>query len=125
MTLTKKCFRCEETKTINHFHKNITKADGYHHICKECRVSDQAKYYRRESHKIRPQQNEYKVITGYNKRYYSINSEVVRRGNKRYQDKNREQVRIYAYFYWLSKKTLTPKTIYGKIFTWVLNKLNI
>ena len=44
MIETKLCHRCEETKSVAEFHRDRSKADGRHTLCKTCKEVAQKKW---------------------------------------------------------------------------------
>ncbi len=65
MLKTKKCRKCTVEKPISEFYKDSTKTDGYNNRCKECLKLDHAKYYEKNSDKIRAYRRNYGRVFRY------------------------------------------------------------
>lgn len=84
------CSNCNIKKSIDEFHKNITRIDGYHNWCKDCANSNRRKNYRlnigRETinrRKYTIEHKEEKLI--YDKNYYKSNKSKKAKQFKKYQ----------------------------------------
>lgn len=44
--LSKQCTQCHETKPLREFHRHARNKDGYRHVCKSCRASNEGFRYR-------------------------------------------------------------------------------
>lgn len=52
-TTTKRCSKCESTKTLSEFHRDITKPDGYLYQCKGCKSEYGRQWYRKNADRAR------------------------------------------------------------------------
>ena len=68
----KKCSACGNYKSYSEYHKDISRSNGIHHACKECRVLENASSYKKDSikeaHK-RSYEKNYSIILARNIAY--------------------------------------------------------
>ena len=81
----KTCTKCGETKPLDDFHRNRTKASGWRSRCRECDAKCRRRYY---------EENRDKVLEN-RRRYYEENRDKVLENQRRYLEKNRDKVREY------------------------------
>jgi hypothetical protein len=79
MIETKLCHRCEETKTVAEFHRDRSKADGFHTLCKSCKEVAQKKWRLANDRST------------YQKQYRADNREVLLEGKKQWYNDNKER----------------------------------
>lgn len=61
----KKCSSCNTYKSYSEYHKDISRSNNIHHVCKNCRVLDNASTYKKDSTKEAHKRS-------YEKHYYDI-----------------------------------------------------
>ena len=86
----KRCSKCGDTKPISMFHKNRTRADGLHNVCKECAKQ----YYATHRKQIQEQQKE----------YYASHREDKLEYNKQYRATHKKEMQQYMKQYYASPK---------------------
>lgn len=79
--MSKTCTRCGETKPLDGFHRNKTKAGGRRAECKEC-VREYDRRYHEENRDKRRERN---------RRYYEENRDELRERACRYREENRDK----------------------------------
>ena len=112
MENSKTCTTCNKTKSLTEFHKQHTGKFGRNAKCKVCRNSEAKEYYK---------DNRSNIITkntAYNKEHKDKHIEAVRR----YQDKNREEIKEYTNQYLKDKRDNNPQF---KIRNKVRAKINV
>lgn len=87
----KRCPKCGEIKSFDAFHKNISRKDGHHSICKACR----AKYSAANADHIREYGRAWSAIHGdkkreYKRAYNTANREANRKANRAWSAAHRE-----------------------------------
>lgn len=101
----KKCSKCKELKSINEFHKNRTRKDGYEYLCKDCKSKRAKKYYLANSKKILESTKKYQIfnkekIKERSKKYYINNRDRINKRIEKYRESNlekfKEQQRNYC-----------------------------
>ena len=92
----KHCIKCNETKSIDNFHKHSKNKDGLHSYCKECAIKSSQLSY--QNNKERHAQN----VKEYNKN----NPEVSKAANKKWRDKNKDKMKL-----WQKKYNQRPENI--------------
>ena len=80
--MSKTCTKCGETKPLDDFHRDKTRAGGRRPECKECVREDLRRYYE-ENHDKRLE---------YARRYREENRDKVRESERRYYEENRDKV---------------------------------
>jgi hypothetical protein len=105
----KKCSACGEVKSVNEFHKNKKKKDGYHNTCKVCRKKEYKKYYQENKDKILK-----RSVDFYNKElkkeYYENNkNEILTKMKSYYQDKRVELISYKKDHYKKNKDRISNK----------------
>ncbi len=81
MSETKLCHRCEETKSVVEFHRDASKDDGLHTLCKTCKEVAQKKWRmaNKDNRKV------------YQKKYRADNRESLLEGKKQWYSENKER----------------------------------
>ena len=96
--MSKTCTKCGETKSLDAFHRDKTRAGGRRPYCKECVRESQRRYYEENRDKWLEyarryhEENRDKVLE-YKRRHYEENRDKVRERNRRYYGENRDKVR--------------------------------
>ena len=80
--MSKTCTKCGETKSLDDFHRDKTKAGGRKSNCKECERERKRRFY---------EENREKVLER-KRRFYEENREKVLERDRRYREENREKV---------------------------------
>ena len=80
--MSKTCTKCGETKPLDDFHRDKTKAGGRKSNCKECERERKRRFY---------EENREKVLER-KRRFYEENREKVLERDRRYREENREKV---------------------------------
>lgn len=98
--LIKKCSKCQETKSIEEFHKDRQKGDGYRYQCKNCRAEDAVEYlvnnpgYGKKCRlAYRDKRSEYSKV------YNAANLDKFRKASKKYRAANPDKCRKYLKVY--------------------------
>lgn len=78
----KRCYKCEELKPINLFHKDCTKKDGFSSKCADCAIA-----FRKEQAEKYPERN--KAISS---RYYQSHREDRLAYHRKYNLENKEKI---------------------------------
>ena len=79
MIETKLCHRCEETKSVAEFHRDRSKADGFHTLCKSCKEVAQKKWRLANDR------------SAYQKQYRADNRDTLLEGKKEWYNDNKER----------------------------------
>ena len=115
------CKKCNESKTLDMYHKDKTKIDGLRNSCKECQKSYSGEFYKENRNRINDYSNNYyKKVSNkeeyktkrkeymsvylldnkeykkeYNKKYNLDNKEKISENKKLYRQDNREKIEKY------------------------------
>lgn len=102
--LSKKCYKCGETRGIEEFHKNKYNYDGLQTLCKKCRETDNANSDKESKRKydVDRYKRERKERSVWRKKYYNDNKEKHAINSKRYYKSNRAAISITGKEYRLS-----------------------
>jgi hypothetical protein len=115
----KRCHKCKEIKPLNDFYKRKTSKDGYRNDCKQCRKTNQKKYYQENKQEIiakaRIQSKKYRnseqgKLTRkiYWDKYYKQNKEKVQSKNERWRIENKKKARDYRKKYVKERREKDP-----------------
>jgi len=88
--MSKTCTKCGETKSLDDFHRDKTRAGGRRSDCKECVREYKRRYLEENRDKERER----------NRRYHEENRDKVRERKHRYYEENRGKVREYKHRYY-------------------------
>jgi len=91
---TKTCFKCNQTKPIDDFHKNHKMADGHSGKCKECACLDTRIHYRRnliQRKEYEFKRSKTKARKEKAKQYFKDHPESVAKAQKKYRAKYPER----------------------------------
>jgi hypothetical protein len=115
----KRCCKCKEIKPFNSFYKRKESKDGFRNDCKECRKSNQKKYYKENRDEIvikaRIQGKKYRMSEQgklnrkkYWDRYYQENKDKVLSKNEKWRTNNKQKSRDYRKMYVKEKRKKDP-----------------
>ena len=88
--MSKTCTKCGETKPLDDFHRDKTRAGGRYPHCKECRRERNRRRYEENRDKERER----------NRRRYEENRDKERERNRRYREENRDKMLDYKRRYY-------------------------
>ena len=88
--MSKTCTKCGETKPLDDFHRDKTRAGGRKPYCKECVQEYARRHYEENRDKERER----------NRRYREENRDKVRERHRRYREENRDKVLEYGLRYY-------------------------
>lgn len=77
----KTCTKCGETKPLDDFHRNRSRADGRHSRCRECATEYRRRYYEKNRDKERE----------YQRGYRESNRDKLREYERQWRDENRDK----------------------------------
>lgn len=101
----KKCPKCKESKSFEHFGKDKRSKSGLQVYCKSCRRS-----YREENkEKIKAKKRLYREvnkekISANKKMWYELNKERKKKSDKKYYEANKEKINAYCREYYKKNK---------------------
>lgn len=114
------CSKCKEEKEVCEFTKNVSRKDGYHSQCKNCKNKwrlnnrEHVLEYKRNYHKKNSiKLNEYSTNwrqsnSNYHKKYKDENKEKLVKSNKNYREKNLKKILKYNSEYQKKKRHSDP-----------------
>jgi hypothetical protein len=99
MKMSKVCSKCGESKPIEAFSKDRTRADGLAKWCKTCATKGHKEYYAKNNEKVKAYYKEYRAeneeeLLAKKRAYYQANKERLRTYAKEYRLNNPEKVRL-------------------------------
>ena len=96
----KTCAKCGETKPLDDFHRNRSRADGRKEWCRECEAEYRRGYYEKNRDKERERSRRYyegnrdKMLER-KRRYHHENRDKELERQRRYREENRDKMREY------------------------------
>ena len=96
--MSKTCTKCGETKPLDDFYRDKTRAGGRWPYCKECVREYTRRHYEENRDKERERNRRYREenrdkVRERKRRYYEENRDKVRESKRRYREENRDKER--------------------------------
>lgn len=114
------CSKCKEEKEVCEFSKNISRKDGYHPQCKNCKngwrlnnrehvLEYKKNYHKKNKDKLNEHTKNWRQSNpNYHKNYKEGNKERLVKSNKNYREKNLEKILKYSIEYNKKKRHSDP-----------------
>ena len=98
----KKCSKCEQTKGLEFFSKNVSSPDGFRSSCKQCHSLYYKKYVQVNSNQVKESKDSYRDVNKEslrekNKEYYLVNKERILKRNRETYDPNHQRAKYESW----------------------------
>lgn len=123
----KTCLKCNLSKNLNEFSKDINRLDGLFPYCKECKKTYQKIYYKINKNILLAEQKKYyksnrSQILVRTAEYCKVNKDKKKKYDKIYTEKNREKRKQYRRQYFSNEMNREKKREYDRKYRLSQNK---